>query len=458
MAGFDWNSFLKVAVPAAATGLSGFLGYKGAQGAAQTQANAGNAALDFEKQLFAQQQANLSPYLATGRASLNALMRGMGLQPFPSVGPGANGAPGAPYAQDSPFGSRLLGGISGQAPSALKSGLKSAGELAGTGAGIGGTVGGPVGAAVGAGAGAVAGTISSLVGRGRKEADQLVPVQNAVTAEIERIKKAVADGQQNGTLTKDQLQEAHDTVSGLLNEFGTFANKFGRAGPGGIKSLSVYNPDVDNWGKQLQGQGGDQQIKFANTAAPQAGADQTGADQGGPDFNYFNKPFTTADFVKDPGYDARLQEGQKQLDRFFASRGLASSGGAAKSAARYGQTFASNEFQNVYNRYQQDRANQFNRLATLAGIGQTGTSLSGSLANAEAQSGSNLMTGIGAAQAAGQVGEANALSGALVGGANLFNQSMQLKDIQNYLQQNKLPTNQPTTFTNPADLQEGDNF
>jgi hypothetical protein len=59
--GFDWSSFLKTAIPAAATGVVGYLGYKGATGAAQTQAQAAANALDFEKQQFATQQANLAP-------------------------------------------------------------------------------------------------------------------------------------------------------------------------------------------------------------------------------------------------------------------------------------------------------------------------------------------------------------------------------------------------------------
>jgi len=84
----------------------------------------------------------------------------------------------------------------------------------------------------------------------------------------------------------------------------------------------------------------------------------------------------------DPGYQFRLAEGQKALERSAAARGNLLTGGTAKAEQRYGQDFASNEYQNVYNRafqqyqqgyneFQQNQSNKFNRYAALAGVGQT---------------------------------------------------------------------------------------
>jgi hypothetical protein len=106
--------------------------------------------------------------------------------------------------------------------------------------------------------------------------------------------------------------------------------------------------------------------------------------------------------MMDPSYQFRLGEGMKALDRQAAARGGLISGGALKAAQRYGQDFASNEFGNAYN-----------RLAGLAGVGQTATGAMGSAAGQFGTNAGNLMTGAGAARASGYVGGANALTSGL---------------------------------------------
>ena len=127
--------------------------------------------------------------------------------------------------------------------------------------------------------------------------------------------------------------------------------------------------------------------------------------------------FGAGDYQADPGYAFRLSEGQKALDRQAAARGGLISGGALKAAQRFGQEMGSQEYGNAYNRalasYGTDvaRENQlYNRQAALAGIGQTATNLVGTAGQNYATNVGNLMTGAGAAQAAGQVGVANALT------------------------------------------------
>jgi len=130
--------------------------------------------------------------------------------------------------------------------------------------------------------------------------------------------------------------------------------------------------------------------------------------------------FGAGDYQADPGYAFRLAEGQKALDRQAAARGGLISGGALRAAQRFGQEMGSQEFGNAYNRaltgYNAEvaRENQlYNRQAALAGIGQTATNLVGTAGQNYATSAGNLMTGGAAAQAAGQVGAANALTGGL---------------------------------------------
>lgn len=138
----------------------------------------------------------------------------------------------------------------------------------------------------------------------------------------------------------------------------------------------------------------------------------------------FKRDFTAADFTKDPGYDFRMAEGQKALERSAAARGGLQSGGTLKALARYGQDFASNEYGNAYNRFNSDRDRRFNRLSSVAGLGQTATSQLGQAGqNYASQFGSNTM---GAANAAGAAGmaQANAWGGAIGGiGKNVMDAS-----------------------------------
>jgi hypothetical protein len=128
--------------------------------------------------------------------------------------------------------------------------------------------------------------------------------------------------------------------------------------------------------------------------------------------------FGAGDYQADPGYAFRLSEGQKALDRQAAARGGLISGGALKAAQRYGQEMGSQEFGNAYNRaltnYNTGVASEnqlYNRQAGLAGIGQTSANVVGQAGQNYATNVGNLMTGSGAAQAAGYVGQANAITG-----------------------------------------------
>lgn len=133
------------------------------------------------------------------------------------------------------------------------------------------------------------------------------------------------------------------------------------------------------------------------------------------DFGKYARDFSMADYQADPGYAFRQSEGMKALERSAAARGNLLSGSALKGIQRFGQDLASQEYQNAFNRYQINRANQLNPLQSLMGSGQSATNL---LTGAAGQMGQNEAAGItnaGAARASGYVGVANALGGALSG-------------------------------------------
>jgi hypothetical protein len=135
----------------------------------------------------------------------------------------------------------------------------------------------------------------------------------------------------------------------------------------------------------------------------------------------------------DPGYQFRLQQGEQALQNSAAARGGLLSGNTAQAITQYGQDYASNEYQNVYNRaynqyatrynqFQTNQANEFNRLSTLAGGGQVAANelnanlgqTAGNVANIYATQGQqvgNSLQNAGAARASGYVGVSNALSG-----------------------------------------------
>lgn len=136
----------------------------------------------------------------------------------------------------------------------------------------------------------------------------------------------------------------------------------------------------------------------------------------------FNRNFSMADFQADPGYAFRQAEGQKAIDNSAAARGSSLSGATLKALARFGQDTASAEYQNSYNRWNNDVSNRFNRISGVAGtgqqatqqIGQYGQSTASNIAQGNMNTANNVAAntiGAGNARASGYVGMANAITG-----------------------------------------------
>lgn len=136
----------------------------------------------------------------------------------------------------------------------------------------------------------------------------------------------------------------------------------------------------------------------------------------------FNRNFSLSDFVKDPGYQFRMDEGMKGIQGSAAARGGLLSGGTLKSLSRYGQDYASGEYQNAYNRYNTDLTNRFNRLSSVAGIGQTANNALAMAGNQNTSNQINATYGGANARASGYVGMGNAASGALNSLGNWYQQ------------------------------------
>lgn len=108
--------------------------------------------------------------------------------------------------------------------------------------------------------------------------------------------------------------------------------------------------------------------------------------------------------MMDPGYQFRLGEGMKALDRQAAARGGLISGGALRAAQRYGQDAASQEFGNAYN-----------RLASMAQTGPRAAGVMSELGSNYANSASRVYGNIGQTNANAQLARGSAYSNALGG-------------------------------------------
>jgi hypothetical protein len=84
-------------------------------------------------------------------------------------------------------------------------------------------------------------------------------------------------------------------------------------------------------------------------------------------------PLDESRIQMDPGYQFGLREGRQAIDRQTAAAGGRISGAALKAAARYGTDYATTGYSTAYARANQARTDRLNRLAALAGVGQTAT-------------------------------------------------------------------------------------
>jgi len=156
-------------------------------------------------------------------------------------------------------------------------------------------------------------------------------------------------------------------------------------------------------------------------------------------------------FQNDPGYQERMKMGTDAIQRSAAARGGILTGGTAKALDQFGQDYASNEYQNVYNRaltgygtnygvWNNDNNNIYSRLMGLSGSGQqaanslgafgqeSSNNVTGNLLGTGAQIGQDYGAGA-AANASGIVGGANAWSGAIGNTGNNLSQLLLLKQL-----------------------------
>lgn len=150
------------------------------------------------------------------------------------------------------------------------------------------------------------------------------------------------------------------------------------------------------------------------------------------------KPYLTSQFGEDqmaqyldPSMAFRMKYGNMATERLGNVSGGALSGNTMRALQDYGQGLASTEYGNAFNRFQTERANIYNTLANIAGMGQSATNTGISAGQTAASNIGQLQVGAANAQAAGTVGAANAWSNALQTPMNFY-QLSQLRQMGNY--------------------------
>lgn len=160
-----------------------------------------------------------------------------------------------------------------------------------------------------------------------------------------------------------------------------------------------------------------------------------GNDGGAGGFGSLNRKFTLADFWDDPvtkaSFDFGLQEGTKALDRMSGARGMRNSGATLKALTKFGTDYTGQKAGESYNRYYGDQDRIYNRLAGVAGTGQTAAQNTASMGQNSANNISSLISAQGNARGAAAIAGGNAWANAANSASNAWGQQSTLDRILN---------------------------
>lgn len=84
--------------------------------------------------------------------------------------------------------------------------------------------------------------------------------------------------------------------------------------------------------------------------------------------------FDATDLQNEPGYQFGLAQGGQAIERSASARGGLYSGATLKALQKYGQDYAGTKYDQAFNRHRATQDATANRLLSLAGLGQAGSS------------------------------------------------------------------------------------
>lgn len=120
-----------------------------------------------------------------------------------------------------------------------------------------------------------------------------------------------------------------------------------------------------------------------------------GGDSNSQGYGFLNQKYTGQDIYNDPSYKFRFAEGRKAAERALAAQGTYLAPSGVQALQDYGQGMASQEYQNAYNRFNNDQNSIYSRLAGLSGIGQDASQFSGQLGANYGQQAGDTYIGMG---------------------------------------------------------------
>lgn len=178
-------------------------------------------------------------------------------------------------------------------------------------------------------------------------------------------------------------------------------------------------------GQQPQGS---QVFTPGSTTFDQAGYDAAVANYNGqstqnPDgFGSLMTTWTPNDVVNDPGYQFQQGQGEQAVNRAALARGNYFAPSTVQDLLNFNTGLNRSYNADSFNRDSAQKTQKFNMLSGVSGTGQMASNQLGVSGSNTANSISNLMTQGGNAQAAGYVGQANAVNNGVGQGMNWYNQ------------------------------------
>jgi hypothetical protein len=233
------------------------------------------------------------------------------------------------------------------------------------------------------------------------------------------------EGGSRGRLSQDAFERDYNTYRDQVKYQGQpFLTKDEILGLSGSEQAAYQN--VDGKYYRTDGQSGSPSSAGPNLSSLlQGDIDAEIARLKGEDsYGSLASKFSLDDYEADPGYQFRLDEGNKALERSQAAKGGLLSGAAMKEALRYGQGMGSQEYGNSYNRFMDQNNTLYNRYSGISNQGMGAVNSGSQSGQNYANNMSGIYGNIANANAASAINQGNNLSqslGSLFGGSQYGN-------------------------------------
>lgn len=146
----------------------------------------------------------------------------------------------------------------------------------------------------------------------------------------------------------------------------------------------------------------------------------------------FAQSFSPQNYIDTPGYQFQQQQGTNAINASSAATGGVLNGGTLKALDQYTTGLANTTYGQAYQNYLAGSNQQYNQLAGVAGLGENAAASLGSQNTTAANNQGNYVTQAGNAQAAGDIGVANSITGALTNSTNSMAQLAALDSQSGY--------------------------